>query len=91
MYWIVLALAVIVLPAVGSDYGLLLISRFKDRVRRRNQHRRRSPDGPLGSRRPGLSSRRRLLLSGRSLHVQIPATTGIDKLRPCVLLLCIPL
>ncbi|WP_319448848.1 MULTISPECIES: MMPL family transporter [unclassified Mycobacterium] len=30
LYWIVLALAVILLLAVGSDYNLLLISRFKE-------------------------------------------------------------
>ena len=32
LYWIVLALAVILLLAVGSDYNLLLISRFKEEV-----------------------------------------------------------
>lgn len=32
MCWIVLALAVILLPAVGSDYDLLLICRFKDEL-----------------------------------------------------------
>ncbi|QUR68376.1 RND family transporter [Mycobacterium spongiae] len=32
LYWIVLALAVIVLLAVGSDYNLLLISRFKEEI-----------------------------------------------------------
>jgi RND superfamily putative drug exporter len=32
LYWIVLALAVIILLAVGSDYNLLLISRFKEEV-----------------------------------------------------------
>jgi RND superfamily putative drug exporter len=30
LYWIVLALAIILLLAVGSDYNLLLISRFKE-------------------------------------------------------------
>lgn len=30
LYWIVLALAVILLLAVGSDYNLLLVSRFKE-------------------------------------------------------------
>lgn len=30
LYWIVLALAVIILLAVGSDYNLLVISRFKE-------------------------------------------------------------
>jgi len=30
LYWVVLALAVILLLAVGSDYNLLLISRFKE-------------------------------------------------------------
>ena len=29
LHWIVLALSVIVLLAVGSDYNLLLVSRFK--------------------------------------------------------------
>jgi RND superfamily putative drug exporter len=33
LYWIVLALAVIILLAVGSDYNLLLISRFKEEIR----------------------------------------------------------
>jgi putative drug exporter of the RND superfamily len=32
LYWIVLALAVILLLAVGSDYNLLLISRFKEEM-----------------------------------------------------------
>ncbi|KMO67722.1 MAG: MMPL family transporter [Mycolicibacterium rufum] len=32
LYWIVLALAVILLLAVGADYNLLLISRFKEEV-----------------------------------------------------------
>ena len=32
LYWVVLALAVILLLAVGSDYNLLLISRFKEEV-----------------------------------------------------------
>lgn len=32
LYWIVLALAIIVLLGVGSDYNLLLISRFKEEV-----------------------------------------------------------
>ena len=32
LYWIVLALAVILLLAVGSDYNLLLISRFREEV-----------------------------------------------------------
>ena len=32
LYWIVLALSVILLLAVGSDYNLLLISRFKEEI-----------------------------------------------------------
>ncbi len=32
LYWIVLALAIILLLAVGADYNLLLISRFKEEV-----------------------------------------------------------
>ena len=32
LYWIVLALAVILLLAVGSDYNLLVISRFKEEI-----------------------------------------------------------
>jgi RND superfamily putative drug exporter len=32
LHWIVLALAVILLLAVGSDYNLLLISRFKEEI-----------------------------------------------------------
>jgi RND superfamily putative drug exporter len=32
LYWIVLALAVILLLAVGSDYNLLLIPRFKEEI-----------------------------------------------------------
>jgi RND superfamily putative drug exporter len=33
LYWVVLALAIILLLAVGSDYNLLLISRFKEEIR----------------------------------------------------------
>ena len=32
VYWVVQALAVIVLLAVGSDYNLLLVSRFKEEI-----------------------------------------------------------
>jgi putative drug exporter of the RND superfamily len=32
LYWVVLALAIILLLAVGSDYNLLLISRFKEEI-----------------------------------------------------------
>ena len=32
MHWIVLAFSVIILLAVGSDYNLLLVSRFKEEV-----------------------------------------------------------
>src|SRR3981081_1668041 len=32
LYWVVLALAVILLLAVGSDYNLLLISRVKEEI-----------------------------------------------------------
>jgi RND superfamily putative drug exporter len=32
VYWVVLALAIILLLAVGSDYNLLLISRFKEEI-----------------------------------------------------------
>ncbi|HEY7053714.1 MAG TPA: MMPL family transporter [Mycobacterium sp.] len=32
LYWVVLAMAVILLLAVGSDYNLLLISRFKEEI-----------------------------------------------------------
>ncbi|MGC2652331.1 MAG: MMPL family transporter [Mycobacterium sp.] len=32
LYWVILALAVILLLAVGSDYNLLLISRFKEEI-----------------------------------------------------------
>ena len=32
LYWVVLALAVILLLAVGSDYNLLLVSRFKEEI-----------------------------------------------------------
>ena len=32
LYWIVLALAIIILLAVGSDYNLLVISRFKEEI-----------------------------------------------------------
>ncbi len=32
LYWIVLALAIILLLAVGADYNLLLISRFKEEI-----------------------------------------------------------
>jgi putative drug exporter of the RND superfamily len=32
MHWIVLALSVIILLAVGSDYNLLLVSRFKEEI-----------------------------------------------------------
>jgi RND superfamily putative drug exporter len=32
LYWVILALAVMILLAVGSDYNLLLISRFKEEI-----------------------------------------------------------
>ncbi|MGH3596876.1 MAG: RND family transporter, partial [Mycobacterium sp.] len=32
LYWVVLALSIIILLAVGSDYNLLLISRFKEEI-----------------------------------------------------------
>jgi len=32
LYWVILPLAVILLLAVGSDYNLLLVSRFKDEI-----------------------------------------------------------
>jgi len=32
LYWVVLALAIILLLAVGSDYNLLLISRFREEI-----------------------------------------------------------
>ena len=32
LYWVVLAMAVILLLAVGSDYNLLLVSRFKEEI-----------------------------------------------------------
>jgi RND superfamily putative drug exporter len=32
LYWVVLALALILLLAVGSDYNLLLVSRFKEEI-----------------------------------------------------------
>jgi putative drug exporter of the RND superfamily len=32
MHWIVLAFAIIILLAVGSDYNLLLVSRFKEEI-----------------------------------------------------------
>ena len=33
LYWVIMPLAVILLLAVGSDYNLLLISRFKEEIR----------------------------------------------------------
>ena len=33
LFWVVLAMAVILLLAVGADYNLLLISRFKEELR----------------------------------------------------------
>ena len=45
LYWIVLALAVILLLAVGADYNLLLISRFKEEIGRRPQDRHHPRDG----------------------------------------------
>jgi RND superfamily putative drug exporter len=65
LYWIVPALAVILLLAVGSDYNLLLISRFKEEIgaglktgiiRRDGRHRR---SGHL--RRPGVRGHHGLL------------------------------
>ena len=32
LYWVVLALAIIILLAVGSDYNLLVVSRFKEEI-----------------------------------------------------------
>ena len=48
LYWIVLAIAVILLLAVGSDYNLLLISRFKEDPCR-PQHRHHPVDGLDGA------------------------------------------
>ena len=39
LYWVVLALALILLLAVGSDYNLLLVSRFKEEVAAGIEHR----------------------------------------------------
>ena len=47
LYWIVLALAVILLLAVGSDYNLLLISRFKEEIGAGLEHRHHPGDGRL--------------------------------------------
>ena len=47
LYWIVLALAVILLLAVGSDYNLLLISRFKEEIGAGLEDRHHPCDGGL--------------------------------------------
>jgi RND superfamily putative drug exporter len=44
LHWMVLAMSVIVLLAVGSDYNLLLVSRMKE-DRRRHKHRHDPRDG----------------------------------------------
>ena len=51
LYWIVLALAVILLLAVGSDYNLLLISRFKEEIARGIEDRHHPGDGGYRRRR----------------------------------------
>ena len=45
LYWIVLALAIILLLAVGADYNLLLISRFKEEIGAGPQDRHHPRDG----------------------------------------------
>ena len=45
LHWLVLAMSVIVLLAVGSDYNLLLVSRIKEEIRRRAKHGHHPRDG----------------------------------------------
>ena len=58
VHWLVMLMSVIILLAVGSDYNLLLVSRFKDEIhagledRHHPLHGRHRRRGHLG--RPGL-------------------------------------
>ena len=55
LHWMVLAMAVIILLAVASDYNLLLVSRFKEEIHAGHQHRHHPLDGRQrlgGDRRP---------------------------------------
>ena len=45
LHWIVVALSVIILLAVGSDYNLLLVSRFREEIHARTQDRIHPVDG----------------------------------------------
>ena len=45
LHWLVLAMAVIILLAVGADYNLLLVARPEGRVTRRHQHRHHPRQG----------------------------------------------
>ena len=45
LHWMVLAMSVIILLAVGSDYNLLLVSRMKEEIGSRHQHRHHPRDG----------------------------------------------
>ena len=45
LHWMVLAMSVIILLAVGSDYNLLLVSRFKEEIHAGLEHRHHPRDG----------------------------------------------
>ena len=45
LHWMVLAMSVIILLAVGSDYNLLLVSRFKEEIHAGHQDRHHPGDG----------------------------------------------
>ena len=48
LHWMIIAMSVIILLAVGSDYNLLLVSTIQGRDPRRHQHRHHSIDGRNG-------------------------------------------
>ena len=48
VHWIVMAMSVIILLAVGSDYNLLLVSRFKDEIHAGLEDRHHPLDGRHG-------------------------------------------
>ena len=45
LHWMVMAMSVIILLAVGADYNLLLVSRFKEEIHAGPEHRHHPSDG----------------------------------------------
>jgi hypothetical protein len=71
LYWVILPLAVILLLAVGSDYNLLLVSRFQGGDPCRHQHRHHPVDG--GQRIGGDRGRLGVRVHHGVVHLQRPA------------------